>query len=104
LGDRLLLCSDGLTKHVSDKDIGRALESEQSAESACRRLVDAANAAGGTDNITVVVAVFHDASQISMASQTATKAAIEEPSKAASLQEAIATKPQRAETSLAQII
>jgi protein phosphatase len=53
-GDTFLLCSDGLTTVVSDADIAFALEADAPAE-VCRQLVDAANARGGRDNITVVV-------------------------------------------------
>ena len=53
--DALLLCTDGLTKHVSDEEITAILERGETAESTCRELVDAALEAGGTDNITVVV-------------------------------------------------
>jgi protein phosphatase len=60
LGDSLLLCTDGLNKHVSDEQIAQLLEDDMSAEQTCIRLVDTANEAGGTDNITVVVARFHD--------------------------------------------
>lgn len=56
-GDALLVCTDGLTRHVPDPAIADLLECD-SAETACRRLVDAANRAGGGDNITVVVARF----------------------------------------------
>jgi protein phosphatase len=55
-GDVLLLCSDGLTKHVPPADIASVLDDNESAEACCRELVDRANAGGGTDNITVVVA------------------------------------------------
>jgi len=55
-GDTLLLCTDGLTKHVSDEQISGVLESEASAEEKARRLVDMALESGGTDNVTVVVA------------------------------------------------
>ncbi len=55
-GDVLLLCTDGLTKHVPDAALAAELAADRAAEATCRRLVDAANAAGGTDNITVVVA------------------------------------------------
>ncbi|HHH29267.1 MAG TPA: serine/threonine-protein phosphatase [Polyangiaceae bacterium] len=55
IGDSILLCSDGLTKHVGDESIARVLAESQDAQSACDTLVDAANAAGGTDNITVVI-------------------------------------------------
>jgi len=60
-GDVLLLCSDGLTKHVSDDAIRATLERASGAESACRELVEAALAGGGSDNITVVVARMSDA-------------------------------------------
>ena len=54
-GCALILCSDGLTNHLSDEEIrDRALA--QDAEAACRSLVDLANERGGIDNITVVVA------------------------------------------------
>lgn len=55
-GDALLLCTDGLTKHVSDEQIGSVLAERDSPEDACRRLVGLANEAGGTDNVTVVIA------------------------------------------------
>jgi len=55
-GDTLLLCTDGLTKHVSDEQITATLGAASNAESAVRTLVDAALAGGGTDNVTVVVA------------------------------------------------
>jgi PPM family protein phosphatase len=54
-GDALLLCTDGLTKHVSDDRIASMLTSG-SAESVAKTLVDAALEEGGTDNVTVVVA------------------------------------------------
>lgn len=57
-GDQLLLCTDGLTKHVPARRIAQILDSSYSAADACHELVAAANAAGGTDNITVVVACF----------------------------------------------
>ena len=55
-GDTLLLCTDGLTKHVSDEQITATLGAAGSAESAVKALVDAALDGGGTDNVTVVVA------------------------------------------------
>jgi protein phosphatase len=57
-GDTMLLCTDGLTKHVSDKEIADVLERVKPSEPACRALVDLANSRGGTDNITVIVARF----------------------------------------------
>jgi len=55
VGDALLLCSDGLHSLVVDEEITRAL-TEQPPSSAAQTLVDRANALGGKDNITVVVA------------------------------------------------
>jgi serine/threonine protein phosphatase PrpC len=55
-GDRLLVCSDGLSNEVSAKDIGLVLASARSPSEACRELVRRANDHGGRDNITVIVA------------------------------------------------
>ena len=52
--DVWLLCTDGLTRHVSDDEIRDRLLREESSESTCRTLVDLALARGGTDNVTVV--------------------------------------------------
>ena len=54
-GDRLLLCSDGLTTMLSGDEIEAILERESHPERAAQLLVDAANAAGGEDNVTAVV-------------------------------------------------
>ena len=54
-GDRLLLCTDGLSDMVDDGAIAAILGGEDEIERACRRLVDAANAAGGEDNVTVLL-------------------------------------------------
>ncbi len=54
-GDTFLLCSDGLTRMVSDDGIREILSTTKSAQEACVRLIEAANAAGGRDNITVAV-------------------------------------------------
>jgi PPM family protein phosphatase len=54
-GDRLLLCSDGLTKPLSDDQIAAVLADEPDPERACRALVRAARDAGERDDITVVV-------------------------------------------------
>ena len=54
-GDRLLLCSDGLTDLVADGEIEAVLSGEGSPSQHCARLVQMANARGGVDNITVVV-------------------------------------------------
>ena len=60
-GDALLLCTDGLTRHVRDERIRELLSAADDAATTCRRLVAEANAAGGEDNITVVVAFFRAA-------------------------------------------
>ena len=54
-GDLYLLCSDGLTSMVSEADVAAIVRDTPSLERAGRALVDAANAAGGRDNITVVL-------------------------------------------------
>jgi protein phosphatase len=51
----VLLCSDGLTKHVADQEIEAALRGMTSSEQACRSLVELALERGGSDNITVLV-------------------------------------------------
>lgn len=54
-GDRIMLCSDGLTDMVDDASIARIMSDKCEPEAACEALVNAANQAGGKDNITVVV-------------------------------------------------
>ena len=54
-GDRLLLCSDGLTEMVNDRAIAALLQGHAHPQAACEALVDAANDAGGSDNVTAVI-------------------------------------------------
>jgi protein phosphatase len=54
-GDRLLVCSDGLTTMVRDRDVERIVRDADNPQRAAEELVDAANSAGGEDNVTVVV-------------------------------------------------
>ena len=54
-GDSLMLCTDGLTKHVTDDEIAKVMASGESAVSMSTTLVNDALNAGGTDNVTVVV-------------------------------------------------
>lgn len=54
-GDTILVCSDGLTGMVDHESLTRVLQRDLSAEGLCRRLVNLANARGGSDNTTVVV-------------------------------------------------
>ncbi|ASU81810.1 serine/threonine-protein phosphatase [Nocardiopsis gilva YIM 90087] len=56
VGDRYLLCSDGLSGIVSKETIHETLASEANPDAAARRLIDLANRGGGPDNITCVVA------------------------------------------------
>lgn len=53
-GDRLLLCTDGLSDMVGDAELCAILTSVRSPKKVCERLIAAAYAAGGVDNITVV--------------------------------------------------
>jgi protein phosphatase len=53
--DVMLLCTDGLTKHVSESEIETELAANAPAEASCRRLVDRALERGGTDNVTVLI-------------------------------------------------
>jgi serine/threonine protein phosphatase PrpC len=55
-GDLLLLCSDGLSKKVSDADMADVIRESPSFQSSCERLIALANARGGEDNITAVLA------------------------------------------------
>ncbi len=54
-GDRLVLCSDGLNSMLRDGEIARLLAEASSPSEAAWELIEAANAAGGTDNTTVAV-------------------------------------------------
>ena len=60
-GDVYLLCSDGLTTMVDEADIARALGEHATLREAGHALIDAANDAGGRDNITVVLFRLEDA-------------------------------------------
>ncbi len=57
-GDVLVLCSDGLSGQVRADDIARIITEEPDLMTACKRLIDLANDAGGPDNITVIAARF----------------------------------------------
>jgi protein phosphatase len=54
-GTIILLCSDGLTKHVSDERIGEHLAKLKSSRQVCEDLVQEVIDDGGTDNVTVIV-------------------------------------------------
>ena len=53
--DNLVLCSDGLTNHVTDKEIFSYVRTYQPAGQVCKKLIDLANWRGGGDNISVIV-------------------------------------------------
>lgn len=59
-GDRLILCSDGLSSMISDGDIERIATQSPTAQVCTDNLVDAALAAGGSDNVTVIVVDLAD--------------------------------------------
>lgn len=54
-GDKLLLCSDGLTNMVEDYDIKKIIQNSESLEEAVRRLISQANENGGKDNISAIL-------------------------------------------------
>jgi protein phosphatase len=58
--DALLLCSDGLTRMVTEPEIAGALQAEIVPSAAAERLIALANENGGIDNITVIVVRFED--------------------------------------------
>jgi protein phosphatase len=57
--DVFLLCSDGLSGMVSDERMAEILLRQSDLERATRQLIDAANAAGGNDNVTCILARWH---------------------------------------------
>src|SRR5690606_2547626 len=58
-GQRILICSDGLTKELTDVGIQYFLSTEKSAESAAKTLVGQALKNAGRDNISVIVVDVH---------------------------------------------
>ncbi len=55
-GDTLVLCTDGLTNHVSNEEIQEEMQKHRTAQESCEYLVDLALERGGTDNVTIIVA------------------------------------------------
>jgi serine/threonine protein phosphatase PrpC len=55
-GSLILMCSDGLTKHVSDKEIADSIRDMKSSEQCATDLLELALERGGTDNITIIAA------------------------------------------------
>lgn len=57
-GDTLLLCSDGLVRHVSDDRILQMIGNAESVDGSCDALIEAAKAGGGSDNVTCILLRF----------------------------------------------
>ena len=51
----VLLCTDGLTNHITESDMAQCVNSAESTEKACDELISRANLGGGSDNITAVI-------------------------------------------------
>lgn len=64
-GDRLMMCSDGLTEEVPDEKIATMLQLENPPEKIVIDLIEAAKTAGGSDNITVVLVTQEQPSTVS---------------------------------------
>jgi len=62
-GDTILLCSDGLSDMLDDARISSLLQSGETLEACARALIDAANEAGGKDNIAVILARVHGSAE-----------------------------------------
>lgn len=59
-GDRILLCTDGLTDMIPEREVERIMHENQDPEAATKHLVSAALDAGGADNVTVIVTNIHE--------------------------------------------
>ena len=58
-GDKYLLCSDGLTRVISDNELLQVMMTERDSDTACRRLIDIAIERGASDNVTAVVVLLN---------------------------------------------
>jgi protein phosphatase len=56
-GDRVVLCSDGLHRYLSDQQLVDLIADTDQPDQACQRCIDFANNAGGEDNVTVIVSM-----------------------------------------------
>jgi PPM family protein phosphatase len=72
VGDRLVLCSDGLTRHVKPPEIAEITLAEDNPDAASQKLVDLANSRGGEDNISVVVIKVEQGTVIAASQNEAT--------------------------------
>ncbi|MCI0412158.1 SpoIIE family protein phosphatase [bacterium] len=57
-GDRLLLCSDGLTDMVNEQEIAEVIAASEGSSDVCDRLMNLALEKGGKDNVTVLLARY----------------------------------------------
>jgi len=97
-GDVYLICSDGLTGMVDEVRVGELLQAAPSLSAAARTLIDAANDAGGRDNITVVLFRLEEVGGTGIAGgeATAEHAALAEPATVAGAVESGAVAGERA--------
>ena len=65
--DRLILCSDGLTRHVSAEEIAAIASENDDPDAIAKALIDLANARGGQDNISVVALIMERATERDLA-------------------------------------
>ncbi|XZE44943.1 PP2C family protein-serine/threonine phosphatase [Pirellulaceae bacterium SH467] len=84
IGDRLMMCSDGLNKHIKEDEIREILMQQTSAEDAANMLVYRAIEEGGADNVTVIVSDFVGESEenrmpVWLSSRTAERSLFEAP-------------------------
>lgn len=63
VGDRLVLCSDGLTRHVKPGEIARIALDDEDPAAISQALIDMTNDRGGEDNVSVIVIVVEEAGQ-----------------------------------------
>jgi protein phosphatase len=96
-GDRLLLCSDGLTNYVGDAELQQALATQADVQAACEWLVALANQRGGADNITAVVVHFSpEAAPARLAAQRGAASAVQpEVAAIATTQKIVRPRPKR---------
>ena len=95
-GDVYLLCSDGLTSMVPEAEIGEIMRSSPSLRDAGLRLVEAANAAGGRDNITVILFRLEEVDGPALADQPTGALEVERPSQPIARREPVAPRPPQA--------
>lgn len=93
-GDRVLLCSDGLTTMVSEDEIQEVLAEQQDPQAAAEALVEAANEAGGADNVTaVVIDVLVDAAAAEVGGEAAAATQTAEPTDTGADEEGAVRRP-----------